>query len=420
MARRAAQTTADIRSLRADADVLSDAELVDRVGAMLCRPRVEMADSFVLHAPLELAARAALLPQVAPAARREARQRLVDLAVGYERADDAVPEPPKRDFGSTREAAGRLRDAITAADLDEVDAVASWLGRAAAPGELRALLADDVVPRLSAAAHAPIFLYQLPRVAPRGELTGELLRPLARELARFDWRLTWYEGALTRGSRVDGATLGRAIRSTPRIGVPGNDFIFPIMDQVERTGVAAELLGDIAARVEPHEAAHEIMRAAVASMLAEPDDYAPYGWSHCLTIPQAMLGIADACTDPTTAVAVAATFVLGFRASLATQPLLDTYTPEPTGIGIQDALAAGPDAAAATMWHAAPSEVPGMVTEIVTRAASHYDAHLVKYTLACLDAAAWDPPHGRLYLAAAASLGGFWTQSPDYAYTPAT
>jgi hypothetical protein len=54
-----------------------------------------------------------------------------------------------------------------------------------------------------------------------------------------------------------------------------------------------------------------------------------------------------------------------------------------------------------------------MVTTLVTRAAIHEDAHLVKYTLACLDAATDDPPHRRLYLAAAASLGGYWTtQSP--------
>ena len=38
-----------------------------------------------------------------------------------------------------------------------------------------------------------------------------------------------------------------------------------------------------------------------------------------------------------------------------------------------------------------------------------HDAHLVKYTLACLDAMAADPPAARLYLAAAATLLAFWT-----------
>ena len=49
-----------------------------------------------------------------------------------------------------------------------------------------------------------------------------------------------------------------------------------------------------------------------------------------------------------------------------------------------------------------------MITELVTRAALHHDAHYVKYTLACLDATAIDRTHERLYLAAAAKLAGYW------------
>ena len=52
------------------------------------------------------------------------------------------------------------------------------------PTSSRRCSASTVLPNLAAAAHAPIFLYHLPRVAPRGEATPELLRPLARELAR--------------------------------------------------------------------------------------------------------------------------------------------------------------------------------------------------------------------------------------------
>ena len=174
------------------------------VADVVRRPRVEPADSFVLHAPLELAARAALLPLVAPAARDEARQRLLDLATAYDAAADPLPPPPRRSFDSPAEAARRLQDAIAAGDLDDVDAVAAWIGRAVTPTQLRALLADDVAPSLAAAAHAPIFLYLLPRVSPRGELTPELLRPLARELARApEWRLSWHEHAHARRARRD-------------------------------------------------------------------------------------------------------------------------------------------------------------------------------------------------------------------------
>ena len=47
-------------------------------------------------------------------------------------------------------------------------------------------------------------------------------------------------------------------------------------------------------------------------------------------------------------------------------------------------------------------------TEIVTRACAHRDAHLVKYTLACIDAAHADPGAARLFQAGAASLLAHW------------
>ena len=118
-------------------------------------------------------------------------------------------------------------------------------------------------------------------------------------------------------------------------------------------------------------------------MLVEPPDYAPYGWTHCLTLPQAVLGIAGACREPRAALAVAATFVVGFRAAFGV----------------------------ASLGHDADVEAPPeSVTELVTYAATHHDAHLVKYTLACLDAAAWDTERAGLYLSAAARLGRYWRE----------
>ena len=55
------------------------------------------------------------------------------------------------------------------------------------------------------------------------------------------------------------------------------------------------------------------------------------------------------------------------------------------------------------MWHAPDAELDDYVQRLVTFAAVHRDAHLAKYTLACLDATRDDPGAGRLYLAAAAT-----------------
>ena len=348
----------------ATADGRSDTELVGAVADELRHPREEPADSFVLHAPLELAARTALLPRVPDLARDAARERITEIATQYEAFGPAVVDPAPRDFDSPAAAAAALARAIDAGDLDEVDATATALASIASGAELRALLADAVVTRLSAAGHAPIFLYQLPRVAPRGELTAELLRPLARELARQpDWRLTWHERR-RRHRRLPAEALHAAIAATPRLGSPGSDFIYPLMSQAEQSGVAPDLLADAVAGVPVADAVPVILRAAAWSMLVEPPDHAPYGWTHCLTMPQAVLGIADVLDDPRTAVAVAATYVVGFRAAHAQRPLIESRPPDPE-IDLTSAIEAGPDIAAAAAWNAPTPSVERVITELV-------------------------------------------------------
>ena len=249
----------------------------------------------------------------------------------------------------------------------------------------------------------------MPRVAPRGELTGELLRPLAREVARnSDWRLRWFMERDPVGPASADA-LFSALQATPRLGVPGSDFIYPLMSQVRAPGVAAALLGGVTS-LDVEAAARVILRAAALSMLQEPGDHAPYGWSHCLTMPQAVLGVARSCADPSVAIAVAATYVVGFRAALAVRPLDARWVPDDRGITVATALETDPDQAAAAVWHAPVDAARGDRHALATRASTHHDAHLVKYTLACLDAANAHPEDARLYLSAAASLHGWWTE----------
>jgi hypothetical protein len=395
-------------------DARSDIELAHAVATTLTRPRVDAADSFVLHAPLELLARTALLPMVRPDQRDAARRRIAGIAQQFEAFGPGVgaPVPDPVAIADGPAAARRLHDAIEAGDLDAVDAVAAWLGRHADPHEQQVLLTDEIVPRLSAAAHCPIHLYQLPRVVARGELPGGMLRPLAREVGREPaWRLSWMDGLAARQPDGRPGALFEAIASTPRLGIPGSDFIFPIMSQVEGDGRAAELLGDPVAHAPLEAGARELLRAAGLSMVHEPPDFAPYGWSHCLTMPQAVLGLAlgGATATPTRALAVAATFVAGFRAALAHRDLPPSFEPDTPGLDLPTALAAGPREAAAAVWHHPHDRQPELIAELVTRAAVHPDAHLVKYTLACLDAAAWDQSHARLYLAAAGHLHGYWS-----------
>ncbi len=92
-------------------------------------------------------------------------------------------------------------------------------------------------------------------------------------------------------------------------------------------------------------------------------------------------------------------------------PLEPEWTPSDPGVDLATALEREPGDAAAAVWHAPADYVGTIRTLLATRAAVHHDAHLVKYTLACLDAADWDRERARLYLSAAASLHGWWTQA---------
>jgi hypothetical protein len=144
-------------------------------------------------------------------------------------------------------------------------------------------------------------------------------------------------------------------------------------------------------------------------MLQDDPAHAPYGWSHALSMPQATLGVAHACADPRDAIAVAATYVLGFRATLGRVRLDPSWTPllgaprDPIA-----ALEGTVEEAVAAAWHATPGQEPLVVEALATRASLHHDAHLVKYTLACLDARRADPEAVPLFLAAAACLSAWW------------
>jgi hypothetical protein len=390
------------------ADEWPDATLVTYVADRVRLPRAEPADSFVLHAPLELLARAALLPWVAPDGRRAAHLRLLTLLDEFESWEPAALSTPIADTRPDAPSAARgLAAALAAGDLDAVDVEAARVAQAATPVELTELLGRAVLPNLAAAAHAPIFLYHLPRVAPRGEATAELLRPLARELARYPGLgIEWLrERPATGGSP---AALEEALCGVPALGVPDSTFIFPLMHQVDRTGVARDLLAVPAAGVAPAPAARVLLRAAARAMLLADPDHAPYGWSHCLTMPQAALGVAAYGADAQLAVDVAGTFVVGFLAALATEPVPATVELSAPAGTFAEAVLAGRAEAAGWVLDAPAEAVPAVRTALVTRACAHRDAHLVKYTLACLDAGHADPGAARLYLAAAASLLAFW------------
>ncbi len=373
-------------------ETLPDAELVDAAAAVIGRPKEAEPNSFVLHAPLELLARAALLVHVSPAVRPDVRLRIAWLAATYDAAGPGITVVPV-EFRTESAAVDALGDAIGAGDIAGAGAIGSWLGRNVDAPALTASIGDAVVPSLAAAAHGPIFLHHLQRVASRSPVAGSLFANLARDLARHPgWELTWMDHA----RRVDG-DLVAALAATPVLGPPGSNFIYPLMDQAESSGLAAEIAGRaVGSPTDVRAASIAIVRVATASMLLDDPTQAPYGWSHCLTIPQSVAAIAPLLADPSRAIAVAATQVVGFRAGLGSAPL--------------SSLAAGgltPDGLLGT-----PAPDPATLQGVIDRAAVHPDAHLAKYVIACLDAARTDPTGAGQHLAAATHLDAWWQASP--------
>lgn len=360
-------------------DRWSDHRLGRSIGEVVQRPRVGEFDSFVLHAPLEIAARSALLAHVSGKAKRLARLRLVSVAARYEAFGPAVgpvsSPPPAEPIPS-------LIDAVTNGDADGAEAAALALADALDRREVVEATAEFVIPLTSAAAHASIFLHLLQRSDPRGPITARLLAPLARELARDTGKsIRWVEGWTGNGP-TDAALLERTLMTTP-VQRTESGFIHPIMSSVDSSGLARGRLSDVVGSFDA-EAAGAVLRVAARSMIEDTGDHAPYGWSHCLTIPQAVLEIASSSGRPDIALAVAATHVLGFRAALGEAELSDR-----------------PVAAYE------PSEDLAVT---IDAAASHHDAHVAKYVLACIDAAAFDPAAEKLYHSAAAHLLEVWSE----------
>jgi hypothetical protein len=360
-------------------------------------PRRDPADSFVLHASLELMARVGLLELVDPADRTPALARIAELEAEFVAAGDPVDEPAAVDHADVRSAAAALAHALDAGDLDAVDAHAVWLAqRVDADGWCR-VAGPLVVDSVAAAGHVPIGLHLLRRLDD-GWLHPGLLRGPLRELARHpDWRITWFRTQSDAARREHGAQLdaGEALGMVPMLGRPGSDFIRPLMRQIEHDDTCIDLLR----RALPSRpdadgvlaVTRACSRAAAWSMIHDDHGQAPYGWSHALTMSQAVMSFAGSGVAAQDAMAVALTFAAGFRAAHGTVAL----GPLDDG-GVEAALRG---VVRPERW---------TVTDLAARASAHHDAHVVKHTLASIHAAADDPAWAPVHLAAAGTLLEVW------------
>ncbi len=370
---------------------LSDLALAERTAAVLAVPRASVVsgrESFVLHAPLELLARMVLLPRVDPSARALARQRIALLADAYEASGPPVDPARPADFASSAAAAAVLAGAIDAEDLDTVDQAATWLAGRVGIQDLVALLTPLALDRLSAAGHANIYLGLLARPS-TPPLGATLLRPLARALADgADRRITIPPIDDDTNSEGGSTALVSVVAGAPRLGPATTPGIAPMVLRAQDGEAFAALLDSEGRFAAPPVAPVALLHVAARAMLQGDPAQAPYGWTHCLTLAQAPLLLARAGAAPAgPATWVAAAYVAAHWSAHG-EGAVDLDRP----------VTPRPDITA---------------TSLATAAAVAHDAHIVKYTLACLDAADADPSQRDLYFAAADHLHQWWAQRGD-------
>jgi hypothetical protein len=378
------------------------------VFATLSVPPERAADSFVLHAPLELAARTSLLALASAGARPAIVGRIDAIAAGW-----AAYSPPLDNHAEPLGEADpeeSLRAAAASGDVMAADAAFVKLCLTAAPDRVLDLLAELTIDRLGGAAHAAIFVDQigrLPGISPNHLMAG---RALLIDIVRsWERRIEWIDDIDTATDDPD-VTLFDQLHHVPSPGDPGSNFIYPTMSLVDRTGLARELIAPALPHTTMADARVQLLRLAAHSMLQDDPEHAPYGWTHCLTMPQATLDVAHRLPDVMRSIAIAATYVCGFRGTLSATAIDPTWEPEPVDPGL--ALAnATPSQAAGRLWHATASENARLVQELIDLAGAAEDAHLAKYTEACLTAARDDPDAARLFHAAMAYLSAWWMTS---------
>ena len=189
----------------------TDSGLLSDVAQALSSVNREPPDSFVLHAPLELMARAELLPQVSPPAREQARRRIADIATAWSSTDTPTRFSQGEVLDDPLDA---LSAALAEGDIDAADHAYRSLCRQRSAAELIADLAGPVLPHLGGAAHGSIFFELLPRFAPPGVNPALMARTLVGDLARHpDWRLTWIDEPRPQRHHTDSLT-GRLLAPT--------------------------------------------------------------------------------------------------------------------------------------------------------------------------------------------------------------
>lgn len=407
---------------RRDLSALSDGNLYRQATAIIARPPAKGRTSFTIHAPLELMARYGLLPLVKPQQRELARLQIVASSAAFGSGTPAPPPPSISSFKNLEEAKQEFSQTFHAADADGLEAITLQIASQFGTANLVHLLTPLALPTLTGASHSHIGLWLLLRHGEAGRVdAAALLRAGVRQLAgKPDLQLLSFDSMQIGSDRPLKQTPERieqevlAKLANPPQEERNNSSMHSLFEQGEGTGNADALFGDFIRHDLTDDqidaAFRALLRVCAHSMLQDDVGDAKFGWSHCLTLPQAATGLANLGGSRKLALASMLVWTVSYRSVRSHRPLDFGWAPQPLpeAISLEEALHTSPQVAAARVWHAAPTELDDVVQLLATEASIRNDQHLVKYTRACFDLCGFDPKHKQLYLAAAAHLAGLW------------
>ena len=96
-------------------------------------------------------------------------------------------------------------------------------------------------------------------------------------------------------------------------------------------------------------------------MLQDTTERAKFGWSHCLTQPQAACGLSSMNMERKLGLATTLVWVTAYRTITSKQAIAPDYRPEPVRGSLREALHQGPAAAAGRFWHGSPEEIDEII-----------------------------------------------------------
>jgi hypothetical protein len=374
---------------------------------------------------LELLARNGLLPLVDPKERSLARLQMVASAATFEAGPAPLSAAKKiAAFPNPSTAITEFTRAFQEGSADDIEAIMLQFAAQFGTARLVQLLTPLALPTLTGASHSHIGLWLLLRHA-RASDVGDavLLRAAARSLSRNPasqlksfsaMQLVASEPLKQTPEEVETEILTKLAAPPRKTGSLGG--MQALFTAGEATGNADSLFTDFLLHDLTNEqidaAFRAVLRVCAHSMLQHTPTHAKFGWSHCLTLPQAACGLSSLNIDRKLALACSLVWITAYRSVLSDHDLDFNWTPAKLAgsASLVEALQTSPTTAAARIWYADPAELPAIKQTLATQASIRTDQHLIKYTRACLDMISFDPQYEHLYLAAAAHLCTIWVK----------